>query len=189
MLFAAALFSVSARAFATNQAPRGALGLAKSTLTPNVSAAARSNKVSLFSTMAPADSIKSDIEGNKGKWSKAWTGRSRSISVFICFLIFSLFFFALPSCVTKLSITVVIYSKSYCPFCTKTKDLFKGMGVEAKIYELDNMDDGADIQAALGEMTGQRTVPSVFIAGKHLGGNSEVQTANGSGALKELLGM
>ena len=32
---------------------------------------------------------------------------------------------------------VVIFSKSYCPFCTKTKDLFKGMGVDAKIYELD----------------------------------------------------
>jgi glutaredoxin 3 len=63
------------------------------------------------------------------------------------------------------------------------------MGVEAKVYELDNMDDGAAIQAALGEMTGQRTVPNVFIAGKHLGGNSEVQTANGSGALKELLGL
>jgi hypothetical protein len=68
MLFAAALFSVSARAFATssNQAPR-ALGLAKTFLTPNVSPASRSNTVRLSSTMAPADTIKSDIEGNKGK--------------------------------------------------------------------------------------------------------------------------
>jgi glutaredoxin 3 len=87
------------------------------------------------------------------------------------------------------TITVVIYSKSYCPFCTKTKDLFKGMGVEAKVYELDNMDDGAAIQAALGELTGQRTVPNVFVTGKHIGGNSEAQSAAQAGTLKELLGM
>lgn len=30
--------------------------------------------------------------------------------------------------------------------------------------------DGADIQAALLEWTGQRTVPNVFIGGKHIGG-------------------
>lgn len=30
--------------------------------------------------------------------------------------------------------------------------------------------DGDDIQAALAQWTGQRTVPSVFIGGKHIGG-------------------
>lgn len=30
--------------------------------------------------------------------------------------------------------------------------------------------DGAEIQAALAEWTGQRTVPNVFIGGKHIGG-------------------
>ena len=30
--------------------------------------------------------------------------------------------------------------------------------------------DGGDIQAALAEWTGQRTVPNVFIGGKHIGG-------------------
>lgn len=30
--------------------------------------------------------------------------------------------------------------------------------------------DGADIQAALAEWTGQRTVPNVFIGGNHIGG-------------------
>ena len=30
--------------------------------------------------------------------------------------------------------------------------------------------DGSDIQSALGEWTGQRTVPNVFIAGNHVGG-------------------
>lgn len=34
----------------------------------------------------------------------------------------------------------------------------------------DNMDNGDDIQAALAKMTGQRTVPNVFVGEQHLGG-------------------
>jgi len=34
------------------------------------------------------------------------------------------------------------------------------------VYFLAN---GSDIQASLAELTGQRTVPSVFVNGKHLG--------------------
>mmetsp|Transcript_18751 Transcript_18751/g.26409 ORF Transcript_18751/g.26409 Transcript_18751/m.26409 type:complete len:149 (+) Transcript_18751:160-606(+) len=84
---------------------------------------------------------------------------------------------------------VVIFSKSYCPFCTKTKSLFKGIGVEAKIHELNQMDDGSDIQDALLEMTGQKTVPNVFIKGEHLGGNDNTQAAAKSGKLAQMLGV
>lgn len=40
-------------------------------------------------------------------------------------------------------------------------------------------DDGSDLQAALEEISGQRTVPNVFIAKKHIGGNSDVQAKKG----------
>jgi glutaredoxin len=33
-----------------------------------------------------------------------------------------------------------------------------------------SVDDGSDLQDALKEWTGQRTVPIVFIKGKHIGG-------------------
>lgn len=36
-------------------------------------------------------------------------------------------------------------------------------------------DDGAAIQDALHEITGQRTVPNIFIKQKHIGGNSDLQ--------------
>ena len=36
------------------------------------------------------------------------------------------------------------------------------------------MEDGADIQAALLELTGQKSVPNVFIHGKHVGGNGTI---------------
>jgi glutaredoxin 3 len=82
---------------------------------------------------------------------------------------------------------VVIYSKSYCPFCAKTKDLFTSMGVDYTAIELDQMDQGADLQDALLGLTKQRTVPNVFVAGTHVGGNDDTQTAARSGKLKELL--
>ena len=37
------------------------------------------------------------------------------------------------------------------------------------------LDDGAEIQNALEEMTHQRSVPNVFIQKKHIGGNSDLQ--------------
>jgi glutaredoxin 3 len=50
------------------------------------------------------------------------------------------------------------------------------MGVKPYIIELDQVDDGAEIQDALVDMTHQRTVPNVFIGQKHIGGNSELQS-------------
>ena len=83
---------------------------------------------------------------------------------------------------------IVIFSKSYCPYCTKAKDLFSSLNVPGtKVYELDNMDNGADIQKALLDLTGQRTVPNIFINKKHLGGNDDAQAAYRSGKLQEMI--
>jgi glutaredoxin len=84
---------------------------------------------------------------------------------------------------------VVIWSKSYCPFCKATKTLFQDLGIEVKVFELDEMDNGPDLQMALQEMTKQRTVPNVFLAGKHLGGNDDTQNAARTGKLQELLNL
>lgn len=82
---------------------------------------------------------------------------------------------------------VVVFSKSFCPFCKKTKKTLDKMEITYTALELNEMDDGADIQDALLEMTGQRTVPNVFIKGKHLGGNDDTQKAAKSGELKAML--
>ncbi|KAH0929538.1 hypothetical protein HID58_015265 [Brassica napus] len=59
---------------------------------------------------------------------------------------------------------VVVFSKSYCPYCVKVKDLLKKLGAKFIAVELDKESDGAQVQSALAEWTGQRTVPNVFIA-------------------------
>ena len=43
------------------------------------------------------------------------------------------------------------------------------------------------IAMALYKMTGQRTVPNVFVRGKHLGGNDEAHAAARNRKLDELL--
>jgi len=49
----------------------------------------------------------------------------------------------------------------------------------ADVREGRGTDDGADIQDALAELTGQRTVPNIFINKKHIGGNSDLQAKKG----------
>ncbi|PHU27611.1 Glutaredoxin [Capsicum chinense] len=82
---------------------------------------------------------------------------------------------------------VVVFSKTYCPFCVSVKDLLAKLGVSFKAVELDSEKDGSEIQAALVEWTGQRTVPNVFIVGKHIGGCDATTALHRDGKLVPLL--
>jgi glutaredoxin 3 len=84
----------------------------------------------------------------------------------------------------------VVFSKSYCPFCIQTKELFSELDIDIKVHEMDQMgDDGPALQHALLQMSGQKSVPNVFIKGTHLGGNDDTQAAAKAGKLKEMLGL
>ncbi|PWN23471.1 glutaredoxin [Microstroma glucosiphilum] len=85
---------------------------------------------------------------------------------------------------------VAVFSKSYCPYCRQAKGVIANLGLpESKvgIVELDHESEGSDIQAYLADKTGQRTVPNIFINGKHLGGCSDILQAEQSGELKKLV--
>ncbi|XP_042415745.1 glutaredoxin-C8-like [Zingiber officinale] len=84
---------------------------------------------------------------------------------------------------------IVIFSKSYCPYCRRAKGVFKELEKEPYVVELDQRDDGPEIQDALSEFVGRRTVPQVFIHGKHLGGSDDTVEAYESGKLQTLLGI
>lgn len=89
---------------------------------------------------------------------------------------------------------VFIAHKSYCPYCHSTLSLIREKIDEqivkkedVYLLELDTMEDGDDWQDALQELSGQRTVPNVYINAKHIGGNSDLQALNKSGQLDALL--
>lgn len=82
---------------------------------------------------------------------------------------------------------VMIFSKSYCPYCKRTKKLFNDLDVKATVIELDKHPNGVEMQNALERITGQRTVPNVFVRGKHIGGSDDTHRAYESGELGRLL--
>jgi glutaredoxin len=82
--------------------------------------------------------------------------------------------------------TVIIFSKSYCPFSKKAKhillDTYK-ITPAPYVVELDEHPFGAQLQATLGEMTGRRTVPNVLLMGKSIGGGDEIAELHQSNTL------
>jgi glutaredoxin 3 len=82
---------------------------------------------------------------------------------------------------------VVVFSKSYCPYCRQTKQTLQSLGAEFTVHEIDQLPDGSELQDALEAITGQRTVPNSFINQKHIGGNSDLQNLVKGGELEKLL--
>jgi len=71
---------------------------------------------------------------------------------------------------------IVVFSKTYCPYCAKTKQYFatKYPQEPVEVVELDIHDDGSAIQDYLKDMTGARSVPRTFINGSIVGGNDDL---------------
>ncbi|XP_043563507.1 thioredoxin reductase 3 [Chiloscyllium plagiosum] len=81
----------------------------------------------------------------------------------------------------------LVFSKSFCPYCKKVKELFKALDVDIHVVELDLLEEGNGMQDVLHEMTGQKTVPNVFVNKAHVGGCDKTVQAHEDGLLKKLL--
>ena len=83
---------------------------------------------------------------------------------------------------------VMVFSKTYCPYCSRAKDALYGLKATGmEVYELDVRKDGDELQAALLALTGQRTVPNIFIGGKHVGGCDTTLAKIADGSLQKML--
>ncbi|KAL3531160.1 hypothetical protein ACH5RR_010482 [Cinchona calisaya] len=83
---------------------------------------------------------------------------------------------------------VVVYSKTWCSYSSEVKYLFKKLGVEPFVIELDQLGpQGPQLQKVLERLTGQHTVPNVFIGGKHIGGCTDTVKLHRKGELESLL--
>lgn len=83
---------------------------------------------------------------------------------------------------------VMVFSKTYCPYCSRAKDALYGLKANGmEVYELDVRKDGDELQAALLALTGQRTVPNIFIGGKHVGGCDTTLAKIADGSLQKML--
>lgn len=82
---------------------------------------------------------------------------------------------------------VVIFSKTLCPYSIKAKEVFDDMKVPYVPIELDTRSDGPQLQQYLGKLTGESTVPRVFVNGEFVGGGSETETLYENGELIKLV--
>ncbi|KAF9947452.1 thioredoxin reductase, partial [Modicella reniformis] len=66
-------------------------------------------------------------------------------------------------------------------------DVFDDLNVKYASLELDEHDQGLEIQNSLKEISGQPTVPNVYVKGHHVGGSDATTAAKQSGELQKLL--
>lgn len=81
--------------------------------------------------------------------------------------------------------TIEIYTTPVCPYCVKAKHLLKRKGLEWK--EIDISQNPAIRDDMIAKAGGQRTVPQIFINGKHVGGCDDLYALENSGELDKLL--
>jgi glutaredoxin 3 len=80
---------------------------------------------------------------------------------------------------------ILIYTTAVCPYCVKAKMLFAKKNVE--YTEIDASDDKVR-EDMIVKAGGKRTVPQIFIDGKHIGGCDDLYALDGKGELDKLLG-
>ena len=81
---------------------------------------------------------------------------------------------------------IEIYATATCPYCIAAKALLTRKGAA-----FENIDVGADPDRRAEMMqraNGRRTVPQIFIDGRHIGGSDDLHALDRDGKLDALLG-
>ena len=81
---------------------------------------------------------------------------------------------------------VTLYTKDYCPYCTKAKSLLKRKGV-TQFHEIDITHEEALQKEMVEKSGGRKTVPQIFINGQSIGGCDELYALEAAGKLDPLL--
>lgn len=80
---------------------------------------------------------------------------------------------------------VEIYTTQTCPYCVAAKRLLTKKG--ASFTEIDVGRDPVQREAMTRRANGGRTVPQIFIGGKHVGGSDDIHALDHAGQLDPLL--
>jgi glutaredoxin 3 len=80
---------------------------------------------------------------------------------------------------------VEIYTTPFCPYCVAAKRLLTRKGVAFE--ETDVARDPGQRQAMMARAGGTRTVPQIFIGGRHVGGSDDLHALDAAGKLDPML--
>jgi glutaredoxin 3 len=80
---------------------------------------------------------------------------------------------------------VEMYTTQICPYCVRAKDLLKRKGQAVTEYRIDS--DDAKREEMMVRANGRRSVPQIFIDGKHVGGCDDLYALDSQGKLDGML--
>ncbi len=80
---------------------------------------------------------------------------------------------------------VEIYTKAFCPYCTRAKQLLTAKGADFEEYDITM--GGPKRAEMLERAPGRTTVPQIFIDGQHVGGSDDLAALDRKGGLDPLL--
>lgn len=83
-----------------------------------------------------------------------------------------------------MSLSIIIYSTSHCPYCVRAKELLRRKGLSFTEILVDDDDKKREEMIA---KTNRYTVPQIFINERHVGGFDDLYALEKSGELTELM--
>ncbi len=87
---------------------------------------------------------------------------------------------------------VVLFALEWCEFCWSVRKMFAHYGIDYRSVDLDSVayqegNKGGNIRAAIREQTGLKTIPQIYIGGRHIGGATDLFDAFKDGSLQDIL--
>jgi glutaredoxin 3 len=84
-----------------------------------------------------------------------------------------------------MTMPVVMYTTSWCPYCERARKLFTAKNVT--VSEID-VESAPEKRAEMRNRSGRTSVPQIFIGDHHVGGSDELLDLEEEGKLDSLLG-
>ena len=79
---------------------------------------------------------------------------------------------------------VLMYAKSWCPYCERARDLLQRKGVALQEIDIESQPGQREDMI---RRCGQYTVPQIFIGERHVGGSDDLYELDAAGGLDALL--
>ncbi len=80
---------------------------------------------------------------------------------------------------------IEVYSGPFCPYCMRAKALLRRRGLDYVEYDVHA--NAGKREEMLRRTGGARTIPQIFINGRHVGGSDELHALDRSGELDDWL--
>jgi len=79
---------------------------------------------------------------------------------------------------------IVMYSGENCSYCVRARRLLEKKGVAFREIKVDQ---SPELRAEMERLSQRRTIPQIFIHGRHIGGFDDMAALDSAGELDKLL--